>query len=138
MSRSVSDLQIAITQNNLADDVELLLEGGADVDEVYANGWTPLHYACIFHLPAIVESLLRHNANINIVDKRGYTALQLAMSQPVTSPNRMAVLQLMATCAQTRLEASSTDWIRLAQNERFELLNRLDSIRVVLCIVRAI
>ena len=108
------------SQRNNADVLELLLKRGADIDEVNDDGWTPLHFACLYlhtAAPAVVESLLRHNADIDIEDYNGRTALQCAMFEP-TSPNRLAVLQLMATCAQTRLEASSADWIRIAQNER--------------------
>ena len=112
-----SALYFAINRNNV-DVVELLLESGAYFDAVNVNGWTPMHVACINLNPRVVESLLRHNADIDIVDNRGVTALQKAISCPPTSPNRVAVLQLMATCAQTRLEASSTEWIRLARNER--------------------
>ena len=111
-----SALHLAATERNMAVDLlDLLLEGGANIDAVDDNGWTHMHFACN---PAIVESLLRHNADVDIMNNdNGYTALQWAMSRPVTSSNRAAVLQLMATCAQTRLKASSTDWIRLARNE---------------------
>ena len=117
MSTWDSDLNRAIFFNNSVDLVELL-EGGADIDDLNAYGWTPLHHACHTLNPVIVESLLRHNADIDIVDKYGFTALQLTMSARPSSPNCVAVLQLMATCAQTRLEASSAEWIRLARNER--------------------
>ena len=80
--------------------------------------WTPLHWACDRLHPAVVESLLGHNADFDIMDSDGLTPLHLGMSNPSTSPNCVAVLQLIATCAQTRLEASSADWIRLARNER--------------------
>ena len=122
MSISFSDLTRAIIyiQNNSADIVNLL-ECGADVDVVDMQEATPLHWACALLRAAIVDSLLSHNADIDIVDNNGYTALHEAMSQPATFSNRVAVLQLMATCAQSRLEASSADWIRLAQNEYIKL-----------------
>ena len=106
------DLHRAILRNNSAVVSEWML-GGAEVD---VNGLTPLYLACLYLNPAIVDALLRHNADIDIVTY-GRTALQWVISRPVTSPNRVSVLQLMATCAQTRLEASSADWIRLALNE---------------------
>ena len=120
MSKADSALHRAVIENKSADLVKLL-EGGADIDEREVNcrfGQTPLHWACSYLNPAIVDSLLCHNADIDIVNKYGRTALQNAMSHPSIYTNRMAVLQLMATCAQTRLEASSADWIRLARNER--------------------
>ena len=117
MSKWAPNIYRVIIENNLADLVHLL-EGGADIDVVDIFGQTPLHWACYHLLPAVVDLLLRHNADIDIVDNGGATALRLSLYQPSTSPNRVAVLQVMATCAQTRLEASSADWIRLARNER--------------------
>ena len=124
-----ANLDILNTDNNMSalhyacmeDDIDvtaLLLEGGASIDAVDRTAQTSLHLACLYLKPAIVDSLLRHNADIDIVNNSGRTALQCAMSRPSSSPNRVAVLQLMATCAHTRLEASSADWIRLARNER--------------------
>ena len=113
-----SSLHIA-SQDNHVDVAELLLEHGADIDAANRDGWTSLHWACYHLYPAMVDLLLRHNLDIDIVsyDGRG-TALQFAMFYPATSPNREVVLQLMATCAKTRVEASFADWIRLARNER--------------------
>ena len=117
MSRLFPSLHHASMQNNLADLVELL-EGAADIDEVNMFGWTSLHFACAYFNVAPVDLLLRRGADIDIVNDDGRTALQLAMSRSDTYPNSVAVLQLMATYAQTRLEASSADWIHLARNER--------------------
>ena len=109
-------LHFASRRNN-ADVMDMLLKCGADINAANAFKWTALHWACYQMYPAVVESLLRHAADIDIVDHIGLTALQLTLAEP-DSPNRVAVLQLMATYAQTRLEASSADWIRLARNER--------------------
>ena len=54
--------------------------------------------------PDVVESILCHGADLDIVDNDGCTSLQSALSQSTDSPNRMAVLQLMVTCLETRLE----------------------------------
>ena len=121
-----SVLHDAVALHNLANVVELL-QGGADIDEVDEDGQTPLHWACILFNTAVVEALLRHNADIEMVNNDGYTALQCCIFLPDTFPNlpasfptssRMDMLQLMAMCAQTRLGASSAEWIRLARNER--------------------
>ena len=113
----INALHIATVRKN-ADVVEMLLKRGADVDALTDDRVAPLLWVCRNLVPVIVESLLRHNADIDIVDNFGRTPLQCVLVCPVTSPNRVAVLQLMATCAQTRLEASSADWIRLAGNEQ--------------------
>ena len=97
--------------------MEILIEAGASVNIFSNDRLLALHRACLYLNPPVIDAILSHNADIDIVNN-GLTALQLVLSSPSTSPNRVVVLQLMATCAQTRLEASSADWIRLAQNER--------------------
>ena len=104
------------SRRNDADVVMFLLERGANIDARNVGGCTPLHLACDDISPAVVDSLIRYNADIDIVDNGDHTAFQMAMSRPSTYPNRVAVLLLIATCAQTRVEASSADWIRLARN----------------------
>ena len=113
----ISSLHVA-SKGNDENVVQLLVEHGAAIDAVDVHGSTPLHFACCHFKPAVVDTLLHQCADIDTVNNDGYTALQLAMYRPVTSPNRVDVLQLMAACAQTRLEDSSADWIRLARNER--------------------
>ena len=96
--------------------VELLMHCGADVELLDV---TPLHWACLNQQPDAVETFLHQGADIDIVDPRGKTALQEALYGHSSSmSNRVATLQHLATCSQTRLEASSADWIRLARNER--------------------
>ena len=94
---------------------EILIEAGANVNILDKNRVSALHLACYRLNPAVVDLFLRHNADIDIVNKDGRTPLYYSISHPYTSTNRVAVLQLMATCAQTRLEASQADWIRLSQ-----------------------
>ena len=113
---NISALHIA-SGRSLVNVVELLLEGGSEIDVTTVLGRTPLHLACYHINPPVVELFLLHNADIDIVDNGGRTALH-ECARPSTSPNRVSVLQLLATCAQTRLEASSVDWIRLARNEQ--------------------
>ena len=113
---NISAIHIA-SGRNLVNVVELMLERGSEIDVVTVLGRTPLHLACYHINPPVVELFLLHNADIDIADNGGRTSLH-ECARPSTSPNRVAVLQLMATCAQTRLEASSADWIRLARYEQ--------------------
>ena len=97
----------------------LVLAHGAEIDAQDLFGSTSLHLACDnLYNPAVVYTLLYDNADIDIMNCEYQTALQCTMSHQSDSPNRVVVLHMMATCAQHRLEASSSDWIRLARNER--------------------
>ena len=113
-----SILHDACNRDISGDVVNLLLERGANINVVNRHQRTPLHCACNNLYPAVVDSLLRRGADIDIGTSGGTTARQVALSRYVTSPNRMDVIQLMHKCAQTRLESSLADWIRLARNER--------------------
>ena len=115
---NTSVLHIACMRDTSVDVAEYFLERGADINAVTTSGITPLHYACTQFMCATVETLLCRGADIDIANNNGRTPLDLTLSNPSISANRVAVLQLIATCAQTRLEASSADWIRLARNER--------------------
>lgn len=50
-------------RSDVAAVVELLLDAGADIQERGVNGFTPLHYAAAYHVPALVELLLRRGAD---------------------------------------------------------------------------
>lgn len=51
-------------------------------------------------------------------DSRGRTAIREALSRPPTSPNRAAVLHLLASCSKARLTVNLANWIRVARHER--------------------
>ncbi len=65
----------AVNLNN----VNLLLEHGADPNERDRHGQIPLFYA---DSAGIVDALVRHGANVNLRDKKGHTALWRAQRQP--------------------------------------------------------
>ena len=108
--------------------VELLMQSGADIDSVDFSKTTVLHWACYLSRPVGVDMVLLLGADIDMVNYQGKTALQAALSGSYSS-DRLAVLQKMATCSQTRLEASSAEWIRLAQQER----NRFNLPQIDVC-----
>ena len=104
--------------------VELLLDRGANPNVADTYGDTPLHQACSSQIlsPAVVDSLLRHGADIDTVNDNGETALQLVLSRAKCA-SLEAVIQLIYTYEQIRaqiqlVENYSADWIRLAQNQR--------------------
>lgn len=55
---------------------EALCKAGVDVDAVADDGNTPLHRACAWCRPAVVEVLLQAGANRTMMNKAGRTALQ--------------------------------------------------------------
>jgi ankyrin repeat protein len=57
---------------------ELLLSKGGSLDATDDRGNTPLHLAVYYGNQAVVESLLRHNVNVNVTNKSGGTPLQSA------------------------------------------------------------
>lgn len=66
------------------DEVEWLLDNGADVNIRNGNNWTPLMYAAAFNQPnaiKIAKMLIEHGVDINAVNNQGHTALQMAIAR---------------------------------------------------------
>ncbi|XP_062918220.1 protein phosphatase 1 regulatory subunit 12A-like isoform X7 [Mobula hypostoma] len=62
------------------DEVEKLLQRGADINYTNVDGLTALHQACIDENLSMVTFLLEHGANVNQPDNEGWTALHAAAS----------------------------------------------------------
>ncbi|XP_069753251.1 protein phosphatase 1 regulatory subunit 12A-like isoform X2 [Narcine bancroftii] len=62
------------------DEVEKLLQKGADINYTNVDGLTALHQACIDENLNMVTFLLDHGANVNQPDNEGWTALHAAAS----------------------------------------------------------
>merc|ERR1719481_1751987 len=58
--------------------IELLVDGGADLDIQGPGGWVPLHYVAIAALPNLVKRFLVKGADPNIMDESGMTPMMLA------------------------------------------------------------
>ena len=67
----------SVSEKNLKT-VELLVENGAAVDAVNAEGWTALQKASMAGHTDIVTYLLDHGANINHTNEFGHTSILLA------------------------------------------------------------
>lgn len=57
----------------------LLIEAGADINQVNNEGSTPLHTAAFFCRTEIVKALLEKGANTSIKNKAGSTAIELVL-----------------------------------------------------------
>ncbi|XP_059507895.1 protein phosphatase 1 regulatory subunit 12A-like isoform X6 [Stegostoma tigrinum] len=62
------------------EEVEKLLQQGADINYTNVDGLTALHQACIDENLDMVTFLVEHGANINQPDNEGWTALHAAAS----------------------------------------------------------
>ena len=58
----------------------LIVEGGADVNVVDRNGWTPLHEAAKYGHNAIVNLLVTKTANVNAINNEYHTAAAVAFN----------------------------------------------------------
>lgn len=80
-ARRESDLVTAIAQNNIKG-VEQLVEAGADVNEISANGFAPLCIAAFWGIDQLVRYLLKNGADVNIYNSgTKWTALHCAAFQ---------------------------------------------------------
>src|SRR3989344_2186015 len=60
------------------DYIETILENGFDVNTVFYNDYTLLHWACGLDHTRLVELLLKYKPNLNIRDMNRSTPLQRA------------------------------------------------------------
>ena len=68
-------LHLASSRRAAVDFVRLLLDHGADIEEINGSGMTSLHLACRNEDIAILRLLLDRNANVNAKDEKGNTPL---------------------------------------------------------------
>lgn len=58
--------------------LQMLLNAGADVNQVGFHGWTPLHLAAVRNDADVIDLLLEAGADIELKSEAGLTALQEA------------------------------------------------------------
>lgn len=92
----MSELHRAITEGN-TEKVERLLAEGADVNERYITGTTPLMFAISTTMNLdTINLLLNLGADVNAQNNDGYTALILAVSND--NMNRFYVVNRLLDC----------------------------------------
>lgn len=102
------------------DVVSLLLQKGASQDSQNYGGWTPLMHACNLGDIPCVTLLLDHRANLNLSNKKGHTALCVAIESDQKQITR-TLLQYpfdvnqgapLALAAQLGLESIVSDLVK--------------------------
>jgi ankyrin repeat protein len=88
--------------------VRALLEGGAAVDGLDAQGWTPLMQAVFAGHLDTIRALIQRGADVNRKDRAGWTPLMEAASKG----HREAVIILLASGADVKAK-SGKGWTAL-------------------------
>jgi ankyrin repeat protein len=149
----LSALHFAVRENDLAS-VKVLVEAGADVNQVSEFGWTPLLTATQNRFYQLGAYLLEHGADPNIANEGGWNPLYLATDNrnieggdyPTRKPDmdHLAFIRLllaagadpnlrMNSSTETRTifthqwlrEEGATPFLRAAQSSDLELMNLL-------------
>ena len=97
------ELDKAIEDNNAAM-VNLALKSGAKANSVDADGETPLLRAVRKDKSKALKSLLKHKADLNVVDSHGYGALHVAAAMGASRS-----LQVLMTAGLSPFEHSDVD-----------------------------
>jgi ankyrin repeat protein len=149
----LSALHFAVRENDMAS-VKVLVEAGADVNQVSEFGWTPLLTATQNRFYQLGAYLLEHGANPNIANEGGWNPLYIATDNrnieggdyPTRKPDmdHLTFIKLlldagadpnlrMSSSTETRTifthqwlrEEGATPFLRAAQSSDLELMNLL-------------
>lgn len=64
---------------------ELLIEAGADINNIDEDGRTELHHSVEYGRKKMTMLLINKNARINVLDKDGHTPLEIATGKGIFS-----------------------------------------------------
>jgi ankyrin repeat protein len=149
----LSALHFAVRENDI-ESVKVLIEAGADVNQISEFGWTPLLTATQNRFYQLGAYLLEHGANPNIANEGGWNPLYIATDNrnieggdyPTRKPDmdHLAFIRLlldagadpnlrMNSSTETRTifthqwlrEEGATPFLRAAQSSDLELMNLL-------------
>jgi hypothetical protein len=88
-------IDVAINVNKL-DLLELLINSGANIEELNSNGDTPLQDAVKIPNANAVKILLMHGANKNIINEFGRTPLQMAENKKKRGEDMDEIIKLLS------------------------------------------
>lgn len=83
-------------QNDFADGIRILIQGGADMERLDQDGWTPLHVACWSVRRSAVHALLCLGANEAAADKEGTTPSEVVPQHAADAGNTKHVHRMLA------------------------------------------
>ncbi len=71
---------MAVEDKDLDEKLRMLVRAGVNINEIYLSGNTVLHQACESCLPVKVGALLRQNADFQLKNENGQSALDIAIN----------------------------------------------------------
>ncbi len=89
-SRGLTPLMFASMYNADPNVAQILIRrGGADVNETFKDGMTPLMFASYNSNPNVTQALINNGADVNMQDHKGRTALDYAKSSESKGSGKM-------------------------------------------------
>ncbi|RLN37863.1 hypothetical protein BBJ28_00000484 [Nothophytophthora sp. Chile5] len=117
------ETRAAVEEGNVAK-LQLLLDGGANLDAKDEDERTPLHWACATGRVEVAEFLLEHvHAKLNVQDDAGWTPLMSAASAGhgdvvSNSPLHLAIAEGYEDIARFLLENDANPYAKNKEQQR--------------------
>jgi len=95
------------------DKVKLLIRSGVDLDEQDNSGKTALIHAAIIADATIIETLLAHGADMNIMDKHGFTAFDYALDNTIhdNRKNQNKIIKILKSYRESKTSPSFSNYL---------------------------
>ena len=99
-------LHMATSEGNL-EAVKLLVNAGANVNSVNADGWTPLHSACKWNHVEIAKVLMHAGADYNMKTNGGLSPVHICSNN--SDPAKIMSMILSRRCVEIKLKSKGDD-----------------------------